>query len=121
MSTGLRAAQANAFLDSHAAAFPFIQRHTGDPGAAGTANVASDARRVQADWASAANGAIATDAETRWDNVTAAEDYTHWTGWSLASGGACGWSGTITADGVLVGNNFVIDAGDLTYTMNTMG
>ncbi len=121
MATGLHASPADTFLDAHAAAYPWITFHTGDPGAAGTANAATETDRVQASWASADGGVIATDAELRIDNVAASEVFTHWTGWSAQTDGTVGWSGTVTADALTAGNNFVINAGGLTYTLNVMG
>lgn len=120
MATGVAPAVANADLDSRGAAFPWIKLHVGDPGAAGTANAATNTTRKQASWASAAGGAIATNAELRWDNVPASEDYTHWTGWSASSGGTVGWSGTVTADPMTSSNNFVIASGGLTFTHTVM-
>lgn len=121
MATGLVASEANAKLDSLAATYPWIKKHVGDPGAAGTANAASDTTRKQASFGSPAGGSIATNAETRWNGVPATEDYTHWTGWSAETNGTVGWSGTITADAVNSGNNFVVPSGGLTYSLNVMG
>jgi hypothetical protein len=120
MATGLHASAANTFLDAHAAAFPWIKFHIGDPGAAGTANAAAETDRVQASWAVASGGSIATNAELRLNGVAAAEDFTHWTGWSAQTNGTVGWSGTVTADPLAAGNNFVIPSGGLTYTLNVM-
>lgn len=121
MALGLSAAAANTFLDAHAAAFPWIKFHVGDPGAAGTANPATETDRVEASFASASGGAIATDAELRLNGVAATEDFTHWSGWSASAAGTFGWSGTVTADALNAGNNFVINAGGLTYTLNVAG
>lgn len=121
MTVGLHTTPANAFLDAHAAAYPWIKFHVGDPGAAGTANAAVETDRVQAAWAAAANAAIATSAELRLDGVAGTEDFTHWSGWSASTGGTVGWSGTVTADPLTAGNNFVVPAGGLTYTLNKMG
>lgn len=121
MSTGFEPGAAHTFLSGRASGFPWIQLHKGDPGAAGTANVATETDRVQASFAAPSGGSIATSADLLWTAVAAGEDYTHWSGWSLASGGAVGWSGTITADAVTAGNNFRILAGDLVYVINVMG
>jgi len=120
MATGIAATEANTFLDSLATDYPYIQLHTGDPGSDGTSNVADESSRVQASFASASGGQVATSAELKWEGVAANEDYTHWSGWDQASGGACGWTGTITADAVLAGNNFVISSGNLTYSFTVM-
>ena len=120
MATGVLASLANADLTAKATTYPFIKLHTGDPGAAGTANVATNTTRVQASFAAPSGGVIATSAELRWDAVPAGEDYTHWSGWTLVSGGAVGWSGLITADAVASGNNFVINSGGLTFSYTVM-
>jgi hypothetical protein len=120
MATGVIASEANEDLAALAAEFPWIKRHVGDPGAAGTANPAADTTRKQASFAAPSGGVIATNAELRWNTVSTSEDYTHWTGWTLETGGAAGWSGTITADAVTAGNNFVINSGGLTFSFNVM-
>ena len=120
MATGIAASKANEYLDDLASTYPFIQLHTGDPGASGTSNVADESTRQEASFGSASNGQVATNADLRWEGVAATEDYTHWSGWSAAEGGTCGWSGTIAADEVQAGNNFVIESGGLTYSFNTM-
>ncbi len=63
MTAGLSATIANQILDSlfSAAAFTapaasYIQLHTGDPGAAGTASVSSYTTRTAVTWAAAAGG-----------------------------------------------------------------
>jgi hypothetical protein len=120
VATGVVASEANEDLNALASEFPWIKLHVGDPGAAGTANAAVETDRQQASFASASGGVIATNAELRWDDVAGSEDYTHWSGWSAVSAGSVGWSGTITADEVSTGNNFVIDSGGLTFSFNVM-
>ncbi len=120
MATGVLAAEANEDLNALAAEYPWIKLHVGDPGASGTANAAVETDRVQGSFAAASGGAIATNAELRWNGVAGSEDYTHWTGWTASSGGSAGWSGTITADAVTAGNNFVINSGGLTFSFTVM-
>lgn len=120
MSTGVLVAEANEDLAALAAEFPWIRLHIGDPGASGTANAATNTTRKQASFAAPANGVIATNAELRWNGVPASEDYTHWSGWTAETNGAAGWSGTITADAVIAGNNFVINSGGLTFSFTAM-
>jgi hypothetical protein len=121
MALGLSAAAANTFLAAHAAAFPWIKLHIGDPGAAGTANAAVETDRIQVSFATPAGGVIANDAEERWDAVAASEDPTHWSGWSAQTNGTFGWSGTVTANPVTAGDNLVVAIGGLTYTLNVAG
>lgn len=120
MATGVLAAEANEDLNALAAEYPWIKLHVGDPGASGTANPATNTTRKQGSFAGAAGGSIATNAELRWNGVGATEDYTHWSGWTAETNGSAGWSGTITADQVTSGNNFVINSGGLTFTFNVM-
>lgn len=120
MATGVIVAEANEDLTALAAEFPWIKLHTGDPGASGTANAATNAVRKQAAFAAPSGGAIATNAELQWSSVSTTETYTHWSGWSAETDGAAGWSGTITGGAVTAGNNFVINSGDLDFTYNVM-
>lgn len=108
---------ANAALDATGTAYPWIQKHVGAPGAAGTANVAGDTTRKQAAWASASAGSKASSADLNWTNVSTAEQYTHWSSWSLATGGTFGVSGAITGNAVAVGDNFTIAAGTITMSV----
>lgn len=96
--------------------YTWVQLHTGDPGAAGTANVAAGLSRVQATLSVSTNTITNTNA-LNWTNVPTAVDYTHFSVWTASSAGTFGWSGTITANAVQVGDNFTIPAGDLDGTM----
>lgn len=122
MALGYSPAKARDILDDVVTEYPFIQRHTGDPGAAGTANVSTSGTRQDSTgkWAAAATvGATsskATNASITWAAETAAEDHTHVTLWSLASGGTFGMSGTITANAVGVGDDFVAASGAVVLT-----
>lgn len=119
MAVGLSPAAANAILDTHHdTTYPFIQLHTGDPGPAGTANIAGNATRkdTSAAWAPASGGSKTTDVNIEWTDaeVDTAEDYTHCTFWSASSGGNFGSSGTITANAVSdTGDAFSILAGGI--------
>lgn len=125
MAVGLSATAANAILDAHHDTnYPWIQLHTGDPGAAGTANVAgNDTRKnTSAAWAPASGGSKVTDVDINWTDgeVDAAEDYTHCSFWTASSAGTFGGSGTITANAVAAsGDAFSILAGGITASFNT--
>ena len=65
MPTGISTHLANAFLNEVCRnvnyvppAVVYFQAHTGQPGAAGTANVASNTSRVATSWAAASGGTI---------------------------------------------------------------
>lgn len=98
----------------------WIQLHTADPGATGTAAVAGNGTRKQVSFGSAASGAMSNDAEVHWPagDVDTSEDYTHWSAWTASSGGTFLLSGTVTATAVLVGDTFTIPAGDLDLTLS---
>lgn len=99
---------------------PYVQLHTGDPGTAGTSNVAGESAREQATGTWTVSGGSATNPNAiNWTSVTANETYTDISLWTAASGGTFIASGTITATAVSIGNNFSIPAGDLTVSMPT--
>lgn len=118
MATGFAAtatAGANAMLDAWAAEYDYIQLHTGDPGAAGTSNVAGNDTRKLVSWASASGGLLSNDAAVEWDGseVDTSEDYTHASFWTAATDGTFGGSFVITANPVTSGNEAVIATGDI--------
>jgi hypothetical protein len=119
MATGMSAALANELLDAlcnadaYSAPAVHIQLHVGDPGAAGTSNVATETDRVQASFSAAASGAITNDAALEWTGVAGAEDYTYYSAWTAAAAGTFLFSGVMTANAVLAGDTFRIPVGDL--------
>lgn len=127
MAVGLAAAEANALLTAHAGgtahtppAAYWIQVHVGDPGAAGTTNLAANTTRKQVTWAVAANGSISNSAALTWTagEVTTNEDYSHWTGWSASTGTVRFLaSGTVTAPAAVAGQEYIIAVGDLDLTL----
>lgn len=96
----------------------YMQLHTGDPGAAGTSNVATNTTRKLVTFGAASGGTIATDADVSWTNVPAAEDYTHLSLWDASTAGNFLASGTITANAVAIGDTFTIPSGSETLTLN---
>ncbi len=97
---------------------PFVQLHTGAPGAAGTANVAGESTREQATGTFVISaGSTTNPTAVNWTSVTTAETYTNVSLWSAATGGTFLASGTITANPVSVGDNFSIPVGDMTISM----
>lgn len=120
MAEGWIAAEANSVLDTALAAFPWMQLHTGAPGAAATANVAVNTTRkdTTGDWGASAGGVATSSAKIGpWAAVPATETYTKCSFWSLASGGSCGLTGSITGGAVTAGNDFDIPAGSATATL----
>lgn len=124
MAEGLAVGVANAILNALFRSTPWVepdevwaQLHVGAPGAAGTANVAVEAVRIQGTFGTnAASGAISNTAALVWTGVTGAEDYTHITLWSASASGTFLCSGTMTANAVLIGDTFTIPIGDLDAT-----
>lgn len=113
MATGFGTAGANAALDALVQAYPWVKLHLGDPGAAGTANPATETTRKQATFSAASGGAVTNSGAIAWPSYPATEDPTHFTLWSASSGGTFGASGTITAAGVTSGQTYECAAGDL--------
>ena len=115
MAVGMASTAADAILDQHLDTdYNFIQLHTGDPGASGTANVAGNATRKAVSWAAASGGSKATNGDTEWTDgeVDTTETYTHVSFWSSGSGGNFGGSGTLTANQVdASGDAFRIPSG----------
>ncbi len=113
MATGWGSAGAGTALDSARAAYTWIKLHVGDPGAAGTANPATETTRKQATWGTVSAGAFSNTGALDWTNVAGAEDYTHFSCWTASTAGTFGFSGTVTANPVTAGDNFSIAVGDL--------
>ena len=128
MATGLASATSAALLDAlfnqtnyTAPTALWLQLHVGDPGAAGTTNVATETTRkdVTSAFAAASGGTVTTNAAVTWTGVSGTEDFTHWSMWSASSAGTFYISGTITANAVTTGDTFTIPAGDLDVTLST--
>lgn len=115
MSVGISSLAASERLTAWAAKYDYIKLHVGDPGAAGTANAATETDRVQLTWDTpdtSVSGVVTmthTD-QLDWTGVAATEDYTHASFWDDPTAGDFGGSGLITADAVTVGNNFFLPA-----------
>lgn len=117
MATGWSATAGNAALDTLRTTYTWAQLHIGDPGANGTANVATEADRVQVTWGATSAGTFANSAPIQWTNVAGTEDYTHITVWTASSAGTFGFSGTVTANAVTAGDTFTIPTGDLDVSL----
>jgi hypothetical protein len=117
MGLGYSPSRARKHLDDLITAAPFIQWHVGDPGAAGTANPAANTTRTDATGKFAAAGTAGanttklSNASITVTGVPSAEDYSHCSFWTLASGGTFEGSALVTANALLVGDNLVIPSG----------
>ena len=114
MATGFIAADVNSFLDTNFDDL-FVQLHVGDPGAAGTANVAATSTREQYTSPAASGGAKANDAIIRWDSTDAGgETLSHVSLWTASTAGTFKGSMALTAPvAVSGGQPFEIGVGDL--------
>lgn len=125
MTVGLSATTANAIQNALFRSAPwtepdgiFVKLHLGDPGAAGTSNAAVNTTRQQATFGTNASaGAIANTVAVTWTSVSATEAYTHFSAWDAVSSGAFIFSGTLTANPVVIGDTFTAAIGALTSTL----
>ena len=78
----------------------FVKLHTGDPGAAGTANASQHTTRQSVSWAAAASGSKASTGTPSWTiaSLTAptTESITHISLWDNVSAGNFLWSIAVT-------------------------
>lgn len=123
MATGISSYLANKWLDAlgNNVAFSvtacFVQLHVGDPGAAGTANTATETTRKSVSFAAASGGAMASDADVTWTNISGSQDATHFTAWDGITGGSFLFSGTITGNPYTAGDTYTISSGSLTTSL----
>jgi hypothetical protein len=128
MATGLGSGTANSILNELCNAGTWtvptafwVKLHTGDPGAAGTANAASNTTRMSATFGSAAAGSITTTADITWTSVSATESYSHVSFWDSDSGGTLIATDNLeTTRGLTGGDNFTISAGDLDISLSAI-
>jgi len=123
MAHGLSAYLCNSWLDalanntSYAVAQVYIKLHTGDPGAAGTANAAIETTRKAASFGVAVAGAINSDADISWTNIAGSQDANHFTAWDNLTAGNFLFSGSIVAGAYTAGDTYTISAGNLTVSL----
>ena len=123
MAHGLSAYLCNSFLDAlgnataYSVAVPYIKLHTGDPGAAGTANPATETTRKSISFGAASAGAITSDADISWTNISGSQDATHFTAWDSLTVGNFLFSGTITANPYTAGDTYTITSGNLSASL----
>lgn len=121
MALGLNPTVANSLLAALLKATPYtgpaalyVKLHIGDPGAAGTTNPAANTTRQQVTFTGTPSGGqLSNNAAVSWTNVSAAEDYSHYSVWDSSTAGAFQFSGLITANAVTVGDTFTVAAGGL--------
>jgi len=97
----------------------YIQLHTGDPGSAGTANVATNNTRKTTAWAASSSGSKATNADITWTSVPAGETYSYVSLWDASTNGNYLWSGALTAaKTVNSGDTFTLTSGQVTVGLS---
>lgn len=128
MATGMARARAKVLQDFEngvaaagtAPADHFVQMHTGDPGALGTANKAADLSRYGVTWGacSATTGAAANTATITLTTVSTTETYTHFSEWTTGTDGTGVFlaSGTVSFGAVVAGSSPTIPIGALVKT-----
>lgn len=123
MAVGLSAVNAaNAYLNVYrnvtftGVATPFIQLHTGDPGASGTAAVSvGSTTRNAITWNAASAGSMTLNTLGAWTNGGTSETITHVTLWSAAAAGTFYQSFALTASQAWVSTNTLTIT---TFTLN---
>jgi hypothetical protein len=96
----------------------FVQLHTGDPGAAQTANLSVNTTRNQATFAAAASGAISLATSPAPWNMTATETIAAISLWSAATSGVPYGTVLLTTNGTTPSPQSVV-SGD-TFTLLTL-
>lgn len=120
MAVGIAVAQANGFLDAYCTTV-FVKLHTGDPGAAGTSNAATETTRKAASFAAASAGVANTDADMAWTSVAGTETYSHVSLWDdVSAGNFLGSDSLDTQRAVTAGDNFTLAAGNVSVTLTPL-
>lgn len=123
MATGFSSYLANALLDafgnnsSFAVANVYVKLHTGDPGANGTANAATETTRKSVSFGVASSGVLTSDADITWTNIAGSQDATYFTTWDSETTGNFLFSGTISGNAYTAGDTYVIPSGSLTASL----
>ena len=123
MATGISGYLANQWLDAlgnndtFAVTNVYVKLHVGDPGAAATANAATETTRKEASFSAASSGALTSDAALTWTNIVGSQDATHFSAWDNLTAGNFLFSGTITANAYTAGDTFTIASTSLTVSL----
>ena len=123
MAVGLSNYLCNSFLNalgnntSYAVTQVYIKLHVGDPGSAATANAATETTRKSVSFAAASAGAIASDADISWTNISGSQDATHFSAWDSLTAGNFLFSGTITGNAYTAGDTYTISSGNLSASL----
>jgi len=103
--------------DTFAVTSVFVKLHVGDPGAAATANAATETTRKEASFSLASSGTLTSDAALTWTNISGSQDATHFSAFDNLTAGNFLFSGTITANAYTAGDTFTIASTSLTVSL----
>lgn len=123
MATGISSYLADQWLDAlgnndtFAVAAVYVKLHVGDPGAAATANAATETTRKEASFSAASSGTLTSDAALTWTNIAGSQDATNFSAWDNISAGNFLFSGTVTANAYTAGDTFTISSAALTVSL----
>lgn len=123
MAVGISNYLANQWLDAlgnndtFAVTNVYVKLHVGDPGAAATANAATETTRKEASFSAASSGALTSDAALTWTNIVGSQDATHFSAWDNLTAGNFLFSGTVTANAYTAGDTFTIASTSLTVSL----
>lgn len=111
MTVGVAAASANSFVDGITSGV-YLQQHTGDPGAAGTANQGGDTTRIALTFPSASGGsATQTGSATLSSWAGGSQTLSHGSMWSASTGGTFRGSLAYTTSRAVVNNDDIVASG----------
>ena len=123
MATGISSYLADELLDavgnnsSFAVGAVYVKLHTGDPGANGTGNPATETTRKAASFGASSAGTLTSDADITWTNIAGSQDATFFTAWDNLSAGNFLFSGSINGNAYTAGDTYVIPSGSLTVSL----
>lgn len=129
MATGPSTSTANSWLEAlfnntsfAGGAVVGMKLHVGDPGAAGTANAASETSLQSVSMGTASGATISNDAQIQWTSIASADPETisHFSLWNGTTGPGTDTfrgSGTVTANPINTGDTLTVAVGDLDVTI----
>ena len=126
MATGLSATVANAILDAYCRSVAWsepasfnVKLHTGDPGAAGTANAAGETTRKAVTFSAASGGAITNSGAVSWTIYPNGTDViTHVSFWDdISAGNFIGSDALAASRSPAAGDTVTLAAGDLDLSL----
>lgn len=121
MTAGLTTTRGAAILNiyratAYSAVSPFVQLHTGDPGAAGTANVSGNTTRNAPTFSAPSSNSMALSSMSSW-TMNTSETITHISIWSASTAGTFQESWALSSGVPVVnGSTFSLTTLTLSYS-----